>query len=189
MLLADEDHAALAKMTAFIEGLGHEVISTATELAETTEAIAREDPDLSIVLVHSDDEHALELIEEIGAFSGGPVIVMIGEDDEPFIAKAADRGVDAFVRPTSGEAVQSTIDVALTRHAETARLTKKVRQLETALERRSVIERAKGMLMERHSVRERAAFELLRGQARASNTSVVELAGDVTDGLDLKPEP
>lgn len=176
-------------MSAFIEALGHEVISTATELAETTEAIAREDPDVSIVLVHSDDEHALELIEEIGAFSGGPVIVMLGEEDEPFIAKAVARGVDAFVRPTSGEAVQSTIDVALSRHAETARLTKKVQQLETALERRSIIERAKGVLMERHSLPERAAFELLRSHARASNTTVVQLAGEVIDGLDLTPGP
>lgn len=176
-------------MSTFIEALGHEVIATSTDLAQTTEAIAREEPDLSMVLVHSDDEHALELIEEISAFSSGPVIVMLGEDDEPFVAKAADRGVDAFVRPTSGEAVQSTIEIALRRHEETERLHRKVEQLQTALERRSIIERAKGMLMERHTLTERAAFDLLRAQARASNETVVALAGEVIDGLDLTPEP
>lgn len=188
MLLADEDQSALRRTAAFIEGLGHEVICTATELAETTEAIAREEPDLSMVLVHADDDHALELIEEIDAFTGGPVIVLLGEDDKQFIAEAAERGVDAFVRPTSGEAVQSAIEVALRRHDETERLTRKVAQLQTALERRSVIERAKGILMERHSLPERAAFELLRGHARATNQSVVALAAEVIGGLDLAPK-
>jgi AmiR/NasT family two-component response regulator len=174
-------------MSGLIEGLGHEVVASATQLAETTEAIAREDPDISIVLVHSDDEHALDLVEEIGTYSNGPVIVMLGEDDEPFVAKAADRGLDAFVRPTSGEAVQSAIDIALKRHNETARLEEKVQQLQTALERRAVIERAKGMLMERHSLAERAAFELLRARARASNKTVVGLAGEVIEGVELNP--
>jgi AmiR/NasT family two-component response regulator len=50
-----------------------------------------------------------------------------------------------------------------------------------------VIERAKGILMERHSVDERAAFELLRSRARASNRSVVELAHAVLDGHSLLP--
>jgi AmiR/NasT family two-component response regulator len=175
-------------MSAFIEALGHEVICTATELAETSEAIAREEPDISMVLVHSDDEHALELIEEIGAFTSGPVIVMLGEDDEQFIVRAAERGVDAFVRPTSGEAVQSTIEIAVRRREETDRLNRKVEQLQTALERRSVIERAKGMLMERHSLPERAAFELLRNHARATNQTVVALASEVVSGLDLAPK-
>jgi AmiR/NasT family two-component response regulator len=189
VLLADEDEVAVARMTAFIEAIGHEVISSATDLAETTEAIAREDPDLSMVLVHSDDEHALELIEEIEEYSSGPVIVLLGEDDDDFIAKAADRGVDAFVRPTSSEAVQSTIEIARRRHDETQRLIQKVEQLQTALERRSVIERAKGVLMERHSLPERAAFELLRSHARALNMTVVDLAHEVIGGRDLTPEP
>jgi len=188
-MLADEDQDALDRMSDFVEQLGHDVICTATDLAETTEAIAREDPDVSFVLVHADDQHALELVEEIVAFSSGPVIVMLGEDNENFIAKAADRGVDAFVRPTSGEAVQSTIDIALRRHSETERLAQKVQQLQTALERRSIIERAKGMLMERHELSEREAFELLRGQARASNATVVGLSADVIAGRDLTPDP
>ena len=45
-----------------------------------------------------------------------------------------------------------------------------------ALERRAVIERAKGILMERHGVDEREAFELLRDHARSSNRRVVDVA-------------
>ena len=68
------------------------------------------------------------------------------------------------------------------RHGEAARLTEQVDQLEGALERRAVIERAKGILMERHGVDERAAFELLRTHARANNRTVVDCAHAVLDG-------
>jgi response regulator NasT len=42
--------------------------------------------------------------------------------------------------------------------------------------------------MERHSVGEREAFELLRDQARATNRRVVEIAQAVLDGHALLPK-
>jgi response regulator NasT len=41
--------------------------------------------------------------------------------------------------------------------------------------------------MERHSIDERAAFELLRQHARRSNRRVIELAHAVVDGHALLP--
>ena len=73
------------------------------------------------------------------------------------------------------------------RYRETAHLAEKVEQLEGALERRVVIERAKGILMERHSADEREAFELLRDHARTSSRRVVDVAQSVLDGHALLP--
>ena len=70
-------------------------------------------------------------------------------------------GIAGYVDSWAPEDVQGAIEVALHRHREEQRLNEKVAQLESALERRAVIERAKGILMERHSVDERRAFELL----------------------------
>jgi len=50
------------------------------------------------------------------------------------------------------------------------------------------IERAKGILMERHSFDDRRAFELLREHARSSNRRVVEVALSVTEGHALLPK-
>ena len=55
------------------------------------------------------------------------------------------------------------------------------------MQRRIIIERAKGILMERHSANERQAFELLRDNARASSRRVVEVAQAVCDGHALLP--
>jgi response regulator NasT len=85
------------------------------------------------------------------------------------------------------ESVQGAIEVAVRRYREAQRLTEKVAELEGALERRGVIERAKGILMERHSVSEREAFDMLRDQARNSNRRVLDVAQAVVGGHALLP--
>jgi response regulator NasT len=77
--------------------------------------------------------------------------------------------------------------VANRRYRQTQLHTEKGEQLESALERRAVIERAKGVLMERHSISEREAFEQLRDHARANGRRVVDVAQSVLDGHALLP--
>jgi AmiR/NasT family two-component response regulator len=189
ILAADEDEEALERTSAVLAQLGHEVTGTAVELAQVTEAIAREEPELSVVLVHNDDEHALDLIEEITAFANGPVIALLVEEDADFVRRAAERGIHASVRDGDAEALQSAIEIALRRHTETQKLTEQVHRLETALERRALIERAKGILMERHGLTERAAFDRLRAHARSNNRTVVDVSAAVTDGHGLLASP
>jgi response regulator NasT len=158
-----------------------------TTVAAVGDLIVSEDPDLSIVVVHSDDEHALDLIDEMGEYARGPVIALVGSHEPGFVSSAAERGIYAFARPSFLDEVEGAIELAMRRHAETSRLTEQVSQLESALERRGTIERAKGIIMERHSVDERQAFELLRQQSRKSNKRVVDLAHAVADGHALLP--
>jgi AmiR/NasT family two-component response regulator len=182
ILAADEDQEALKRTAAVLDRLGHDVTATAVDLAQVTEAIAREEPELSVVVVHRDDEHALDLVEEINAFASGPVIALLAEEDADFVRRAAERGIYAAVRDGDPEALQSAIEIARRRHAETMRLLEQVGRLETALERRALIERAKGILMERHGLDDRAAFDRLRGHARSHNRTVVDVAASVTEG-------
>jgi AmiR/NasT family two-component response regulator len=186
VLLADEDKGALEATAERLRALGHEVLPSATEVREAADQVANQDPDASIVVVHSDDEHALSLIEEITSFSTGPVIALAPhEPGDDFAARAAARGVDAYAR--DHDDLQGAIDVALRRHEERRRLGEQVERLEGALERRAVIERAKGILMERHGASEREAFELLRRHARDRGRRVVDVAQSVLDGHALLP--
>jgi AmiR/NasT family two-component response regulator len=187
ILAADEDTQTLRETDGLLAELGHTVCAHAVTVRQAAELIASEDPDLSVVAVDADDEHALQLIEEISEFARGPVIVLLGEHDAEFVSAAAERGIDAFARPRFLDEVRGAIELAMHRHAEHARLAEQVEQLETALERRGTIERAKGILMERHGVDDRQAFELLRQQARRSNRRVIDLALAVADGHALLP--
>jgi len=163
------------------------VTAHAVTLSEAAVLIAREEPDLSVVAVHDDDDHALELIEEIREYGSGPIIALLGEHQPQFLSAAAERGIDAFAQPRFLAEVQGAIELAVRRHADKARLAEQVEQLESAIERRGTIERAKGILMERHGVDERQAFELLRQQSRRSNRRVIDLAHAVGDGHALLP--
>lgn len=186
VLAADEDAAALDRLAGLLHGLGHTVCAYAVKVSEVAEKVVSDDPDLSIVVLHEDDDHALALIEEICAYASGPVIALTQGDDPDFAARAADRGIAAQAKPDEPEAVQSAIEVALRRHAEIERLEAKVDQLEGALARRAVIERAKGILMERHGVDDRTAFERLRTHARTERRRVIDVALAVAeDGLEL----
>jgi AmiR/NasT family two-component response regulator len=187
VLLADEDEDKLRRLGGVLEELGHLVTPFAVSVSEATDIIAREDPDLTIVAVHEDDEHALALIAETVEFASGPVIAQVPDGNTDFVARAADRGISAWVESEAPNAVQAAIEVAIRRYRESERLSEKVDQLETALERRTLIERAKGILMERHGVGEREAFELLRDNARAASRRVVDVAQTVTDGHALLP--
>jgi response regulator NasT len=188
VLVADEDEQALKRTEALLRELGHEVTAIAANVDEAAQAIARDEPDVSIVVVHNDDEHALDLIEEIGEFSTGPVIALLPEDDPAFVTRAAERGIFAYAGRPTAASVQGAIEVALRRGDEARELAEQVVRLEGALERRAVIERAKGILMERHGVDEREAFDRLRSHARANGKRVVEMAQAVADGHLLLPK-
>jgi hypothetical protein len=62
---------------------------------------------------------------------------------------------------------------------EAERLAVTVAQLEHALASRVRVEQAIGVLAERHRLRPREAFDLLRGAARSRGTRVTEIAQDV----------
>jgi two-component system, response regulator PdtaR len=182
ILLADEDPGALKVVARQVRELGHTPTEIAVDLRAAADAIARDEPDLTIVAVYEEDRYALDLIEEINAYSTGPVIALLDREDADFVAAAADRGIFAYARQETTESIQGAIEVSMRRWRERQALYKQVERLEGALERRALIERAKGILMERHDVDERAAFELLREHARRNNRTVVDVAGAVTEG-------
>ncbi|MBA2506033.1 MAG: ANTAR domain-containing protein [Thermoleophilaceae bacterium] len=186
VLAADERKPQLEELVRLLASLGHHVIARAVALADVERSIVEDQPDAAVVLVHDDEEHALTLIEEIVDGASCPVVALRETPDPDFIGEAAERGIYAYVQPMNADALRGAIEVAMRRHAETERLEETVDQLTAALQRRAVIERAKGMLMERHGIDEREAFELLRGHARSSNTKVLELARSVTQGVTLE---
>ena len=123
ILAADEDEAALQRTADVLEGLGHQVTSFAVDVGAAAERVAAEDPDLAVVVVHRDDEHALDLIDELSSYATGPVIALLEGDDPEFVRRAAERGIDAYARTGSAADLESAIALAMQRRSEMARLT------------------------------------------------------------------
>jgi AmiR/NasT family two-component response regulator len=188
VFVADEDHAALDEVARLLAELDNYVVARAISPAEVATQLKDVKPDVALVKLHDDDEHALELIDEIVQDSACPVIALLEVLQPDFISAAAEKGIYGYVQPVTPDKLQGAIDVAMRRHADVARLNEEVDQLEGALDRRAVIERAKGILMERHALDERAAFEMMRSHARANNRRLIEIARAVSDGHALLPK-
>jgi AmiR/NasT family two-component response regulator len=183
VLIANQRKDRLAVVAATVASLGHEVIAREIEVTDVGEVTARERPDVALVGLGESSEHALELIERIVKEAACPVIVIIHAPDPWFINEAAKRGVFAYI--TDGEAGdwQGAIDIVLRRFSE-------YQNLEGAFGRRAIIERAKGILMERHAIDDQQAFEMLRGHSRSSNRKLVDVASALIDShLLLRRDP
>jgi AmiR/NasT family two-component response regulator len=180
VLIANERKDRLALVAPIVAALGHEVIAREIEVEDVGPVTARERPDVALVGLGASSEHALGLIEKIVQEAACPVIVLIHAAEPEFVREASKRGVFAYITDRDGEDWQSSIDIVLRRFAE-------YHDLEGAFGRRALTERAKGILMERHSIDEASAFEMLRDHARTNNRKLVDVAGAVTDGHLLLP--
>jgi response regulator NasT len=181
VLIANERKDRLALVAPIVAALGHEVIAREIDIEDVGAVTARERPDVALVGLGESSEHALGLIDKIVREAACPVIVLLHAPDREFIREASKRGVFAHINDADVDDWQSSIDIVLRRFAE-------FHDLEGAFGRRALIERAKGILMERHAIDENAAFELLRDQSRRANRKLVDLAGPVVDGHRLLPK-
>jgi response regulator NasT len=181
VLIANQRRDRLALITEIVAALGHEVIARDIEIEDLGPVTAREQPDVALVGLGESSEHALELIDQIVREATCPVIALIHEPDPEFVKEASQRGVFAYITDEDTRDWQSSIDIVLRRFAE-------YHALEGAFGRRALTERAKGVLMERHSIDELAAFEMLREHARAGNHKLVDVAMAVVDGHELLPK-
>jgi response regulator NasT len=110
-----------------------------------------------------------------------PVVAILDVQDRAFIREAARLGI--FASTAHGEdpgELQSAIEIAMRRFAD-------YHGLEAAFERRAATERAKGILMERHSIGQEKAFAMLRNQARRTNHKIVDIAEAVLASHGLLP--
>ena len=180
-MIANERQDRLALVAPIVAALGHEVIAREIEIEDVGAVTARERPDVALVGLGESSQHALSLVEKIVQEAACPVIALIHAPDPGFVKEASKRGVFAYITDADAKEWQRLIDIVLRRFAE-------YQDLEGAFGRRALTERAKGILMERHSVNETTAFEMIRRHSRTANLKLVDVAAAVVDGHRLLPK-
>ena len=170
VLVANEDRTRLEELAEVAMALGEEVVAREVLPDEIGAAARQVQPDVAVVGLHDHHtDHALEMIGEVVREGVCPVIAVLHGEDPPFVEEAAKSGIFAYVSSLEPEALRGAFEVAMQRYAQTL-------ALEGALGRRAIIERAKGVLMERHSIDDPAAFDMLRAEARRSGMKVVDVS-------------
>ena len=108
----------------------------------------------------------------------GHPIVVVGTRESELVARATERGLEPLL--VSDEQLEDAIAMALQQAAELERL-------RTVAARLGQLERAKGILMERHKVSERDAHDRMRRHARNLNVKIAAVAQAVEDSYLLLP--
>lgn len=173
VLIANERKERLRTTTGLVAAMGHHVIARELEVTEVAAATAETMPDVALVGLGASSQHALDLITRIVQEAACPVIAILESKDPEFVNEAAKRGIFAYVTGGDPDEMQSAVDIVLRRFAE-------FHSLEGALGRRALTERAKGILMERHQIDEREAFELLRSHSRRTGRKLIDIAEAVS---------
>ena len=180
VLIANERAERLERFAVIVVALGHTVIARELNVDEVGQVTREERPDVALVGLGESSDHALEHISKIVHEASCPVIALLAADDPEFVTEAAKRGVFGYITDGDGAQLQGAIDIALRRFSE-------YHNLEGAFGRRAVIERAKGILMERHEVGDAAAFELLRDHSQHTGRKLFDVAQAVLDSHLLLP--
>lgn len=172
VLIADERNKYLEALARAIDQTGHRVIATELDTTGVGRATVEHRPEIAIVALHDDTEHALDLITHITDESNCPVVALVEDARPEFVTEAAARGIFAYLDSAEEEELRGGIEVAIQRFRE-------YKGLQRAFARRARIERAKGILMERHGLEEQEAFERLRGEARNSRRQLIDVVDEV----------
>ena len=180
VLIANQAAERLEATSQIVVALGHEVIARSLEVGEVAAITAQTRPDVALVGLGSSSEHALELISRIVQEATCPVIALLESDDSDFVNEAAKRGIFGYITDAGAADLRNAIDIVLRRFAE-------FQKLEGAFGRRALTERAKGILMERHKIDEKEAFEILRAHSRRTGRKLVDVAEAVVDSYLMLP--
>ena len=169
VLIAEDETLIRLDLRQLLEAAGFDVCAEARNGAEAVELAEQERPDLAILDVKMPELDGIEAARRILGQMSIPIVVVTAYSHEELVSRAVEAGVFGYlVKPFREEDLLPAIAAARARHAELKALRDEAKSLGDALEARKVVERAKGMLMDREGLTESEAFARLR---RASQVS------------------
>jgi response regulator NasT len=157
------------------------------------ERLAQLQPDLIILDAESEARDALEHVVMATRGARRPIVMFTNDSDTSNARAAVAAGVSAYiVAGLSPERIRPILDVAMARfeqdqalRAELADAKTELKDLSTELKNRRIIDRAKGLLMQRQGLSEQAAYEKLRKSAMDKGLKVVDVSQRMLDAMDL----
>lgn len=187
LIVADRD----ADREAIIAGLpgGAKIhLATGEDYAALPHRVVASRPDILIGACEAPDEALLEAFGRISSASPLPVILFTEKDPGQMAQRALAVGVSAYiVNGLSASRVAPVMQVARERFRMTEALHLELKKSREELASRKVIERAKGLLMERRGLSEQAAYETLRRLAMTKARPMREIAELILSVSDILP--
>jgi response regulator NasT len=186
ILIAEDNDLVSLTLEEQLKGLGYDVIGIARTGQEAVDLASRLSPDVVLMDIRMPEIDGTEAATRINQQRSTPIIMLTAYADKETIRKAEVAGVLGYlVKPVTEADLPPAINVALARFRELQGLRSQVLDLEESLEARKLIERAKGILMQRLGLSERDAYERLRQRARDKRAKMKDIAQAIIEAEEL----
>lgn len=181
VLIVEDDPVIAMGLEQKLTELGYEVVGRASTGTQAVERALALRPDAVLMDLVIPEIDGLEAARRISA--GGlhvPVVVITAHEDPDLVDGAISVGVAAYlIKPVSRSQLRSALELATSRQAQFEALRSENADLRQALETRKLVERAKGVLMDRGQMTEGDAFAAIQGRARRSGRTMADVAGEI----------
>jgi response regulator NasT len=165
---------------------GYDIVASLPPDMYLPERIAQLQPDMIIVDAESDARDVLEHIVIATRDERRPIVMFTEDQDPESMEAAVEAGVSAYiVAGLQGERIKPVLQVALAQFKREQKLLDELSDTKSKLAERKIIERAKGLLMERQRYSEEQAYQKLRSMAMSKNLKLSEVAQRILDVEDL----
>ena len=187
VVIAEDEAIIRLDLRETLEEEGYEVVGEAGRGDTAVELVRDLRPDLAILDIKMPGMDGLEAARLITDERLCGVLVLTAFSQRDFIEQARDAGALAYlVKPFQKSDLVPAIELAIARFRELSALADEVKGLEEQLETRKVVDRAKGILMDRHAMSEQDAFSFIQKRAMSERTKMKTIAERVVAG-DLTP--
>ncbi len=186
ILLVNDTPVHVGKLRDALAAQGFEVVAEVHSAIELPQAVAAFRPDVVIVDAESPSRDTLEQIAATNACAPRPIVMFTEAREQAMIRAAVQAGVTAYVVDgLSPSRLQPLLDVAVARFQEEQQLRSKLESTERQLAERKLVEKAKGILIDKRGMTEEAAYQLLRTTAMERGQRIGEVARNLIDASKL----
>lgn len=188
IVIADDEALIRMGLRAMLEEAGYRVVGEASDGKRAVELVARLRPDVVFLDVKMPEMDGLTAAARIQEMHPTPVVLLTAYSERELVRQAQRVGVLAYlVKPIKEEDLVPAIEVALARFSDLQRKDERIGELEQQLETRKLVERAKGLLMEREGLSEEEAFRHIQREARRTRRTMREVAQEILDHRPTTP--
>ena len=184
ILIAEDETIIRLDLRDLLVRSGHEICAEAKDGEEAVALALSEEPDLAIMDVKMPKLDGIDAARRILEERPIPIVMLTAYGQEDLVSRAVEAGVFGYlVKPFREQDLLPAIQAANARHEELQALREEAETLAEALASRKVIERAKGLLMEKDKLSEADAFSRLRKASQASGRPLKVIAEAVVATL------
>lgn len=184
VLVAEDDSLIRMDLIEMLREEGYDVVGEAPNGQVAVELTESLNPDLVIMDIKMPIRDGIDAATEIAEKRLAPVVMLTAFSQRDFIEKARDAGAMAYlVKPFTKADLVPAIEVAVSRYHELKLLEREVATMNERLETRKLVERAKGLLMQKQGLSEPEAFKWIQRAAMDRRTTMKAVAQVVVETL------